>query len=233
MRSFVYLKLRADPKAQEIVTTLNELRRLGYRAVVVDIPPEMWSPEVRDEVRALSLHNLRVYASVEVDAESDPDWRSTLARVRPIPDYLSVKVARLADARAASLIKSVDSVVLSPSCEEVFWDLVSAREAARTRKVVEVPLSPILNQLGSLRLDYRRIRRMKIMLRVSKRAGLPIVASDPSLGRPIQPSLAASALTSLLSVGWEESLDSLSAHPSAILSGERRLFLRGYDQVED
>jgi len=232
LRSFVYLKLRADPRAQEIKTTLSELMRLGYRAVVVDVPPEEWSPEVRDEVRALSSQSLRVYASVEVDAETDQDWRSTLARVRPIPDYLSVKVARLADARAASLIKSVDSIVLSPNCEEIFWDSVSAREAARTRKVVEVPLSPILNQLGSLRLNYRRIRRMRIMLQVSKRAGLPIVASDPSLGRPIQPRLAASALTSLLSVGWEEALDSLSSHPSAILSGERRLFLRGYDQVE-
>ena len=73
MRSFVYLKLRADPRAQKIKTTLSELMRLGYRAAVVDVPSEEWSPEVRGEVRALSSQSLRVYASVEVDAESDPD----------------------------------------------------------------------------------------------------------------------------------------------------------------
>ncbi len=233
MRRFVYLKLRAGPNVQELAATLNELRRLDYRVVVVNVPPEEWSAEVRDEIKSLTSPGLSIYTSVEVDAELDPDWRSTLARVRPIPDYLSVKVARLADARAASLIKSVDSIVLSPTSEEIFWDLVSAREAARTRKVVEVPLSPILDGLGSLRLNYRRIRRMRIMLQVSKRVGLPIVTSDPALGRPIQPRLAAAALMSLLSVGWEEALDSLSAHPHAILSGERRLFLRGYDQIED
>lgn len=185
-----------------------------------------------ERVRALAPPGMSVYSSVEVNAEEDPNWRSTLASVRPVPDYLSVRVASLADARAVSIIKSVDSIVLSPSAEDLYWDLVSAREAARTRKVVEVPLSPLLLELTSNTLSRARLRRLRIMLAISKRVGLPIVASDPRAESPVQPILAAAAVSSILSLSWDEALDSLSSRISAILSGERRLFLRGYDQVE-
>mgnify|MGYP000005725166 CR=1 FL=1 len=234
VRRFIDLKVRLESKTEEeLISAYQEAVEAGYWAISVCFDPSEWGPEADDLVRRLRGEGINIYSTVEVDS-SDPLWRSTLAKLRPLPDYLTVKVSRLTEGRLASLIKIVDGITLMLRKESLAWDYVSAREAARLRKVVSVDIQELLSEFEDPARLSAELRILKLELEISRRARLPIVAE--SMGAKsagfIQPLLVASLLETLLGLEWNRALNSISSYPQSLLSGDRRLALRGYRTVE-
>lgn len=234
VRRFIDLKVRLESKTrEELISAYQEAVQAGYWAISVYFDPREWGREAHDLIKRLREGGINIYSTVEVDS-SDPAWRSTLARLRPLPDYLTVRISKLPEGRMASIIKIVDGITLTLRKDALAWDYVSAREAARLRKVVGVDVLELVSELEDPVRLSAELRILRLELEISKRARLPIVAASMNAVPSgfIQPLVVASILEVLLGLEWQGALSSISSYPQSLLAGDRRLAMRGYGAVE-
>ena len=220
-RRFADLRLACPfSSPEEARELLQRARDFGYKLVALPLRPDVPREEVEALKKAAEETGIDLATRVDLEPENRRQLLSALRRLRRRFELIGVICRNREVARVAARDRRVDLLLFPLDPEKRFFDRSEAELASGANCALEIPLMPLFRLARSERLRLLGLLRDEVAL--ARRFGVPIVissgAEEPILMR--RPRELA-YLASLLDMGFEEALDSLSDVPAGMVERNR------------
>jgi len=200
---------------------------MGYSTISIPLDPGVRRHRLAELKRLAGEHGLDLATRVDLAPEDRTSLLSALRRLRRKFELVGVLCTNKQVARVAARDRRVDLLLFQLDPRRRYFDASEAELASGSNCALEIDLMPIFRLPPRDRI--RLLARLRDEVALARRHGIPLVicsgADEPVLMRKPRE---LAYLATVLGLGLEEALDSLSKIPLSLLERNRAKLEPGF-----